>query len=193
MRLTYVRFPNVRKIVFDQRGLGDSFPAFFDIPWVDPETDREYPAWRLDDQPTHSAEPMLHSFKATLQLNQELVTSLRVALEQKTLSIPIDSRSIDEDSEDRNSVLKPYEKAIYIEADALQVEMGNLVMRTSSSTGNITYDTAKKTQHKDRYSSLAMGVWYIAQIEKENKRLIAARAKGTSCIGVVSYFAGKGR
>ena len=193
VRITYVRFPNIKKIVFDQRGLGDSFPAFFDVPWVDPETDREYPAWGLDDQVRHSSEPMLHSFKANLQLNQELVTALRVALEQKTLTIPVDSRSIDEDDEDKRNVLKPYEKAIYIEADALQVEMGNLVMRTSSSTGNITYDTAKKSQHKDRYSSLAMGVWYITQLEKENKKIIAARMKGTSCIGVVTYFAGKGR
>lgn len=193
VRFTYVRFPNVKKIIFDQRGLGDSFPAFFDVPWVDPETDREYPAWRLDDQPGHSSEPLLRSFKANLQLNQELVTSLRVALEQKTLTIPVDSRSMDVDDDDVKTVLKPYEKAIYIEADALQVEMGNLVMRTSSSTGNIVYDTAKRTQHKDRYSSLAMGVWYITQLEKENKKLIAARAKGTACIGVVTYFAGKGR
>lgn len=192
VRLTYIRFPTIRKIVFDQRGLGDSFPAFFDVPWVDPETDREYPAWRLDDQAGHASEPLLHSFKASLQLNQELVTSLRVALEQKTLSIPIDSRSIGDDDEDGHATLKPYEKAIYIEADALQVEMGNLVMRTSSA-GNITYDTAKKNQHKDRYSSLAMGVWYVSQIEKENKRIIASRAKGAACIGVVTYFAGKGR
>lgn len=193
VRLTYVRFPNVKKIVFDQRGLGDSFPAFFDMPWVDPETGREYPAWTLDDQPLRSAEPMLHSFKATMSLNQELVTALRVALEQKSLTIPIDSHEIDIDDPEGKASLKPYEKAIYIEADALQVEMGNLVAKLSGGTGNITYDTAKKTQHKDRYSSLAMGVWYITQIEKENKAKISARMKGTACIGVVTYYAGKGR
>lgn len=193
VRLTYVRFPNIRKIVFDQRGLGDSFPAFFDMPWVDPDTDREYPAWALDDQPLRSAEPLLHSFKATMGLNQELVNALRVALEQKTLTIPIDSKEVDIEDPDGKVALKPYEKAIYIEADALQVEMGNLVAKVSGNTGNITYDTAKKTQHKDRYSSLAMGIWYIAQIEKENKAKLSARMRGTSCIGVVTYYAGKGR
>lgn len=187
VRMTYVRFPNTRKIIFDQRGLGDSFPAFFDSPWVDPETDREYPAWCLDDQRSAYAEPMLHSFKATLSLNQELVSALRISLEQKTLSIPVESRSLDEDG-DGGIALKPYERAIYIETDALQVEMGNLVMRVSSGTGNVTYDTAKKTQHKDRYSSLAMGVWYVAQLENENKKRLAARSRGTSCVGVVSYF-----
>lgn len=65
--------------------------------------------------------------------------------------------------------------------------MGNLVMKVSSGTGNVTYDTAKGNQHKDRYSSLAMGVWYIYKIEQENKRQITARSHGTACIGVVSY------
>lgn len=188
VRRTYVRFPNTKKIVFDHRGLGDSFPAFFDTPWVDPDTDHEYPAWGLDDQPLSRTVPMLHSFKANMQLNQELVTALRVSLEQKTLSIPVDSRVIESLIEEGNSGIRKEERAIYIEADALQVEMGNLVMKVSAGTSNITYDTAKKTQHKDRYSSLAMGVWYISKLEAENKKAIAARTRGTPCIGIVSYF-----
>ena len=66
--------------------------------------------------------------------------------------------------------------------------MGNLVMKVSSGTGNVTYDTAKTNQHKDRYSSLAMGVWYVYRFEQENKKIIAARSRGTACIGVVSYI-----
>lgn len=187
VRRTYVRFPNTEKVIFDQRGLGDSFPAFFDMPWVDPDTDREYPAWVLDGMTNHMAVPMLFSFKANMQLNQELVTALRVALEQKTLTIPIDSRSLDEVLSDGDASIKKEELAIYIEADALQVELGNLVMKTSGA-GNVLYDTAKANQHKDRYSSLAMGVWYISKLEAYNKRLYAARNRGTPCVGVVSYF-----
>ena len=164
IRRTYVRFPNTRKVIFDHRGLGDSFPLFFTTPWVDPDTDREYPPWCLDTELSHMAEPMLHSFKANMNLNQELVTALRVSLEQKTLSIPVDSRTIDADDIESTTPLRTEEKAIYIETDALQVEMGNLVMKVSPGTGNVTYDVAKVTQHKDRYSSLAMGVWYIYQI-----------------------------
>lgn len=186
IRRTYVRFPNTVKIIFDHRGLGDSFPLFFNTPWVDPDTDREYMPWCTNEDINRAAEPMLYSFKATMALNQELVTALRVSLEQKTLSIPIESRLADE--EERTVPLKKEEKAIYIETDALQVEMGNLVMKVSSGTGHVTYDTAKVSQHKDRYSSLAMGVWYVYQIEQENKKRISARARGTSCVGVVSYF-----
>lgn len=188
VRRTYVRFPNTKKIIFDHRGLGDSFPAFFDTPWVDPDTDHEYPAWGLDDQDLLRTVPMLHSFKANMQLNQELVTALRVSLEQKTLMIPVDSRIIESEAEDGGSGIKKEERAIYIEADALQVEMGNLVMKVSAGTTNVTYDTAKRTQHKDRYSSLAMGVWYVSKLEAENKKTIAARNRGTPCIGIVSYF-----
>ena len=188
VRRTYVRFPNTKKIIFDHRGLGDSFPAFFDTPWVDPDTDHEYPAWGLDDQTLHHTVPMLHSFKANMQLNQELVSALRVSLEQKTLMIPIDSRIVESEIEEGNSGIRKEERAIYIEADALQVEMGNLVMKVSAGTSNVTYDTAKRTQHKDRYSSLAMGVWYISKLEAENKKAIAARSRGTPCIGIVSYF-----
>ena len=86
MRRTFVRFPKIIKAVFDQRGLGDSLPAFFKDIWVDSTTGKEYPAWILDDggyaRPGHGL-PMLFSFKANAALNQELVTRMRVALEQK--------------------------------------------------------------------------------------------------------------
>lgn len=183
IRKTYVRFPNTRMIVFDQRGLGDSLPSFMSSPWVDPETKKEYPAWITQDEPVLHGIQMLYGFKANMQLNQELVTCLRVALEQKTLCLPLESRSIDDDD---FSSMKMEEKAIYIEADALQVELGNIVAK-STGAGNVVYDTAKSTQHKDRYSSIAMGVWYIAQIENENKRRIAQN-KQDMIIGVVSYF-----
>lgn len=161
MRMTYVRFPKIVKVVFDHRGLGDSLPAFFKDPWIDKETGREYPAWVLDDgtyaSSTHGI-PMLHSFKANVALNQELVTRMRVALEQKLIAFP----SGDRDKSDDTRALTPEERAIYLEADALQVEMGQIVMRIGASNA-ATYDTAKSSQHKDRYSSVAMGVWYIGQ------------------------------
>ena len=188
VRETFVRFPNTQKVIFDQRGLGDAFPLFFNEPWVDPNTDREYPPWCLDDQPSRHAESRLRSFKATMNLNQELVTAMRVSLEQGTLSIPIDSREVDADSFSKTSPLRKEEMAIYIETDALQVEMGNIVMKASGTSGNVLYDVAKTSQHKDRYSSLAMAVWYIYKIEQENKAKIAAKKHGGMCLGIVTYI-----
>lgn len=61
------------------------------------------------------------------------------------------------------------EKAIFLEADALQIEMGNIVMRSGSGS-TVLYDTARTNQHKDRYSSLAMAVRYVAELEEARKR-----------------------
>ena len=72
-----------------------------------------------------------------------------------------------------------------MEGDALQIEMGNIVMRTT--TGNIAlYDVARASQHKDRYSSLSMAVRYIAELEETRKRRLMQPKD--ACIGVVSNF-----
>ncbi len=80
VRRTYARFPRVVRIVFDHRGLGDAFPQFLSQPWID-ERGKEYPPWTLDDERTiiHNAVPMLRSIKANAQINQQLVSCLRVA------------------------------------------------------------------------------------------------------------------
>ena len=80
VRRTYARFPRVTRIVFDHRGLGDAFPQFLSQPWID-EKGKEYPPWTPDDEKTtiHTAVPMLRSVKASAQINQQLVSCLRVA------------------------------------------------------------------------------------------------------------------
>ncbi len=81
VRRTFSRFPRTTRIVFDHRGLGDAFPQFLAQPWIDPESGKEYPPWTLDDERTiiHNAVPILRSVKASAQINQQLVSRLRVA------------------------------------------------------------------------------------------------------------------
>lgn len=81
VRRTFSRFPRTMRIVFDHRGLGDAFPQFLAQPWIDPESGKEYPPWTLDDERTiiHNAVPILRSVKASAQINQQLVSCLRVA------------------------------------------------------------------------------------------------------------------
>ena len=59
------------------------------------------------------------------------------------------------------------------------------VMRTGVG-GNVLYDVARATQHKDRYSALAMAVRYIAELEDERKRRLMRPRD--AAIGVVSKF-----
>ena len=200
LRKLLVRFPNTIKVVFDYRGLGDAFPQFLSQPWTDPETNKEYPPLVMDTEHSiiHDAVPLLRPCAANNQINQQLVSQTTINFERELIQIPINSRYIlgntvvrpDEDDEgdspknQRN--LTQAEKAIFVETDALQIEMGNVVSRETAS-GAIVYDTAKSTQHKDRWSSLAMGLRYVSELEEERKVKLA-RNYNNVCIGVVTTF-----
>ena len=185
----HIKFPNTEKIIYDARGLGDSFDRFFDKEWIDPVSGKEYPPLVVDDMPLTNSDALqvLHPFRAVNQLNQRIYTNLRVALEKHTIELPMSSRIMREKQlqlEDETRRLSDKEFANFIEADALQVEMGNIVEKTSAA-GNKTYDVPKATQHKDRYSSLAMANDYICELEKENMRL---HKRGPVCVGITSGF-----
>lgn len=115
-----------------------------------------------------------------------MATNLRVMLEKRTLELPINSRLLEgKRAEQENPApMRMEEKAIFEETDALQFEMGNIIAKVSAS-GNYIYDTPRITMHKDRYSSLAMGCDYIAELENEN---IKRKNRGPACIGITSYF-----
>ena len=192
VRSLLIKFPNVKKIIFDHNGLGDAFPQFFSEPWTDPESQKEYPPLVMDTERSaiHDALPLLRPFKANAVLNQQLVSALTVSLQRKAIQLPVSSRTIigthfavrdeaEESSAETNKKLTKAERAIFLETDALQVEMGNVVGRQSSS-GAITYDTAKPTQHKDRYSALAMANWYVSELEKDRKKRIGHSKSGSS-------------
>ena len=191
VRKLLVKFPNTLKIVFDHRGLGDAFPQFMSQPWIDPETKKEYPPLVLDSEKSfiHGSVPLLRACVADNTVNQEIVTTLTVAFERGSIELPIASRLIvggliridDDDQTERK--LTTQEKAIFIEADALQIEMGNVVLRRTAN-GNAVYDVAKSTQHKDRYSSLGMAVRYIAELEDARKKKMNQN-QNNSCIGIV--------
>lgn len=179
LRENLVRFPNTVKVVVDVRGLGDAFPQFMSKPWTDPETGKEYPPLVRDDEQSviDNAVPLIRPFIATNLLNQQMVNATTIALEQESIQFPVNSRYIvnnkvagmDDESENSGKRLTAAEQAIFIEADALQIEMGNIIGRQGSN-GSVIYDSAKSTMHKDRVSSLMMGIHYISQLEEERKK-----------------------
>lgn len=179
VRKNLVRFPNTVKVIVDVRGLGDAFPQFMNKPWTDPDTGKEYPPLVPDDEPTKidGAVPLLRRFVANNLLNQQMVNYTVIALEQESIQLPISSRYIvnnkiaerDGESEGAGRKLTTPERAVFIEADALQIEMGNIIGRQGAN-GNVLYDSAKSNQHKDRASSLMMGIHYISGIEEVRKR-----------------------
>ena len=196
VRKLLVRFPNVSKVVFDHRGLGDAFPQFLSQPWIDPETNKEYPPLVLDNERSiiHNAVPLLRPVVANNVVNIQMVSATTVALEQESIILPVSSRQIlnnaivksDDEDDDGTRKLTMQEKAIFIEADALQIEMGNIVSKETPS-GAVIYDVAKSTQHKDRYSALGMAIWYISSLEDERKKKLSQKIYA-DCIGIVTRF-----
>lgn len=196
VRKLLVKFPNISKVVVDCRGLGDAFPAFMSQPWTDPETNKEYPPLVPDDEHSliHNAVPLLRTVRAYNALNHQMVSATTIALEQKALELPVNSRFIinnkvavnDDDVDDSVKHLTEKEKAIFIETDALQVEMGNIVSKETG-RGSVVYDVAKTTQHKDRYSALGMALNYISEIEDTRKQKIQ-QMNNNFAIGLVTRF-----
>lgn len=198
VRKLMVKFPNVSKIVVDCRGLGDAFPAFLSQPWIDPESNKEYPPLVPDDQHSiiHNAVPIIHPIIANNTVNHQMVSATTVALEQQSLELPVSSRLIldnhvaksedDTDDVDGQKRLVQAEKAIFVETDALQIEMGNIIGKQTGA-GSIVYDVAKVTQHKDRYSALGMALKYISEIEDMRKQRMY-QMQNDMVIGVVSKF-----
>lgn len=184
----HLKFPNVEKIVYDARGVGDGFDRFFDKEWVDVATGKEYPPLVVDDEPLSNpgAIKLLHPFRAINSLNQRIYTNLKIALEKRRIEIPASSRIIRQqlNSSTEEQTMPIEEFANFVEADALQTEMGNIIAKPGSN-GNFLYDVPKSTMHKDRYSSLAMGNDYISELEKEN---VKNHKRGTPCIGISSKF-----
>ena len=194
VRKNLVLFPNTIKVVVDVRGLGDAFPQFMCKPWTDPGTGKEYPPLVRDDEPSiiDNAVPLIHPFIATNLINQQMVNMTTVALEQESIQFPVNSRYIvnnkiaesDDDAEGAGRKLTVAEKAIFVEADALQIEMGNIIGRQGAN-GNVLFETAKSTMHKDRVSSLMMGIHYIAGLEETRKRNLI-RGNAGMVYGIVS-------
>ena len=104
----HVKFPNAEKIVYDARGIGDSFDRFFDKEWIDAESGKEYPPLVVDDEPLTNPDAIqaLHPFRAVNTLNQRIYTNLRVALEKQAIEIPISYRNVKEKQTDVESSKK---------------------------------------------------------------------------------------
>lgn len=193
VRKNLIRFPNTIKVIVDVRGLGDAFPQFMNKPWTDPSTGKEYPPLVRDDEISmiDNAVPLIRPFIASNLLNQQMVSFTTIALEQESVQLPINSRFIinnkiadrDGEADGTGKKLTKEEIAIFMEADALQIEMGNIIGRQGAN-GSVIYQSEKSTQHKDRCSSLMMAIHFIAGMEEERKRKMM-RGNAPIVMGIV--------
>ena len=190
IRKTAIRFPNAEKVIIDINALGEGIVSLLNTPFVD--GDKEYPPYVLDDTIVLSgnAIPILRGVRADNKYNARMATATRIFLENKSLHLPTSSvsarRELETDDSKKMTIknkktLLIEETAIFIETDALQYEMGNIVPKITTS-GNILYDTQSQMLHKDRYVTLGMALEYIHGLEETNKEL--RREDEHSCLGM---------
>lgn len=185
VRKMCVRFPNIEKCLIDGNAIGEGLVSLLNTPYVDDEGKEHKPMVPDDcDYINDNVIPIIRVVKADNKMNGRMATMTKLYFENKSLHLPVQSASRRRDSEIDDDVfgddsrkkfkaskeLLMEEVAIFTDTDALQYECGNIVPKITAS-GNTTYDTALTTQHKDRYSSLAMAMEYISQLEEENKKL----------------------
>lgn len=177
-RLFCIKFPNIEKLIIDVNAIGEGMLALLNNPYVD-ENNKEYPPLILDTSEAYiKGIKIIRGIRADNKYNNRIATATRMYLENKSLRMPVTSANLRRDAEldDSGKRLSQEELGIYIEADALQYEMGNIITRITAS-GNVVYETSASNQLKDRYISLAMALEYVLTLEEENKR---NRSKGGS-------------
>jgi hypothetical protein len=195
IRIHCVRFPNIEKVIIDINALGEGIVSLLNVPFVD--ENKEYPPFILDtyEKTLSNALPIIKGIRADNKYNSRMAVATRMFLENKSIYLPVTSNAvrreleINEKSDKTNTVVKKpllmEEIAVFIETDALQFEMGNIVPKFTVS-GNIIYDTQSQSLHKDRYVSLAMGLEYIFTLEEANRD--SRNNDSDFCIGVNYTF-----
>lgn len=170
LRIFCIRFPNIEKVIIDINALGEGMISLLNSPFVSDE-DKEYPPLLPDDS-EHSLKgsKIIRCVRADNKYNNRMATATRMYLENKSLKLPLTSNGLRRDFENKENEKMTKEKlAIFIETDALQYEMGNIVSRVTHS-GNVVYETSNSGMLKDRYTSLGMALEYIMELEDLNKK-----------------------
>lgn len=170
VRKTCVKFPNIEKFIVDVNAIGEGVVSFLETPYVDPLTHKEYPPFvsdKIDPSVCNiNAIPMVREFRGSNAVNNRGAVALKKFFENRQFLLPCSSIDIDKDSNeevktDKARALLAEERAVYVNTDALQVELGNIKPILMSS--GVKYDNT--SGHKDRYSAIMMIAEYVDEIE----------------------------
>lgn len=142
----------------------------------DEERDIEYEAWSCinDDEMNKSRKvqgtPIIYSIKGTAQFNHEAAVSLKSALENRRISLPMNDISKREELVVKKGFLKKStmeqnrELYSFQQASALASEL--VALETEILSGKIKVKEVG-TNTKDRYSALSYGNWYADYFEEK--------------------------
>jgi hypothetical protein len=159
------KFYNAKVVVVDTNGIGSAIKDEALKSTFDPITGEELGCWNTintDDEPEEKGSPKILYALTAQGINSDIIVSFIDAIESEKLQLLDKKSNNDYDATDKDnyvSMILPH-----IQTDFLLEEIANLKLK-STQNGKYTVEQVTKRVNKDRYSSVAMGVWYIKEYE----------------------------
>lgn len=167
---------NLTAIALDVKGLSAAILDWLNVPYYDPERDKEYPpivSMNDDlDRPfiLNGALPLIYKINPSLQLNSDMYVSLQAAFRNKKLRLLVDDQQGKKEIEKIKKLDEKTEIELmsnYLETNGLVNELMNLEYQMSGTLFKVT--PASKSIRKDRVSSLIYANWYVRLMGEKNK------------------------
>lgn len=157
-----------KRVVVDVNGVGSGLRDELLKEAFDPTTGDSLGCWdtmNTDDQPEIPRSPKLVYALTAQGINNDIIINFIDAIEGSKLQLLMKNADNNYDINDNDYAKKMYP---FIQTDLLIEEVANLKLKQNPN-GKYTIEQLTKRVDKDRYSALAMGLWYIKNFEDKVK------------------------
>lgn len=161
---------NPKVVVVDCNGIGSAIKDEALRSALDPLTGEELGCWdtiNTDDEPEENNAPKILYALTAQGINSDIIVSFIDAIESEKLQLLDKKSNQDYDAQDKdnfNTMIMPH-----IQTDFLLEEVANLKLKMGQN-GKYTVEQITRRVNKDRYSAVAMGLWYIKEYEDKIER-----------------------
>lgn len=152
-------------VVVDVNGIGSAIRDEALKSTLDPVTGEELGCWdtiNTEDEPEEDNAPKILYALTAQGINSDIIVSFIDAIESEKLQLLDKKSNQDYDAQDKDNfdtMIMPH-----IQTDFLLEEVANLKLKVLQN-GKYTVEQITRRINKDRYSAVAMGLWYIKEYE----------------------------
>ncbi|QAV21662.1 hypothetical protein PC41400_08020 [Paenibacillus chitinolyticus] len=161
---------NAKTVVVDVNGVGTGLCDELLKDTVDPNTGESLGCWdtiNTDHEPEiQRSDKVIYALTAQ-GINHDIIVSFIDMVESGKLQLLVKNVDNSYDINDTDSTKKSLP---HIQTDLLIEEIANLKLRQTQSA-RYTVEQLTKRVDKDRYSALAMGLWYIKNFEDKQRKV----------------------
>lgn len=162
---------SAKKVVVDVNGVGSGLRDELLKDHIDPTTGDSLGCWdtmNTEDQPEVPKSPKLVYALTAQGINNDIIINFIDSVESEKLQLLMKNSDNNYDINDGDFAKKIYP---FVQTDLLVEEIANLKLKQNPN-GKYTLEQLTKRVDKDRYSALAMGLWYIKNFEDKVREKI---------------------